>query len=161
MIQALYAFTDCEVSISPNSVVIHEDKPRFMNVNDLLKASAEYTKNLLGKELEIQLGELEEKWHFCSLEKIFIENRIYRRIEECETWEAVLDAIWKGLKPHLGLLKREINNDDVARLTEIKIKRISKFNSFEADEQIKKLEGGHLGRAEEPQAAHALHHRAL
>ena len=140
MIQALYAFSLCEVSISPNSVVIHEDKPRFMSVNDLLKGSAEYTKGLLGKELEIQLGELEEKWHFCSLEKIFIENRIYRRIEECETWEAVIAAIWKGLTPHLSLLKREINDDDVARLTEIKIKRISKFNSFEADEQIKKLE---------------------
>lgn len=140
MIQALYAFTLCEVSISPNSVVIHEEKPRFMSVNDLLKGSAEYTKSLLGKELEIQLGELEEKWHFCSLEKIFIENRIYRRIEECETWEAVIAAIWKGLTPHLSLLKREINDDDVARLTEIKIKRISKFNSFEADEQIKKLE---------------------
>ena len=140
MIQALYAFTLCEVSISPNSVVIYDDKPRFMSVNDLLKGSAEYTKGLLGKELEIQLGELEEKWHFCSLEKIFIENRIYRRIEECETWEAVIAAIWKGLTPHLSLLKREINDDDVARLTEIKIKRISKFNSFEADEQIKKLE---------------------
>ena len=139
-IQALYAFTDCEVSLSPNAVVIKDDKPHFMNVNDLLKASAENTKKILGRELEILLGELNEKWHFSSLEKIFIENRIYRRIEECETWEAVLQAIWDGLKPHLSLLKREINNDDVARLTEIKIKRISKFNSFEADEQIRELE---------------------
>jgi topoisomerase-4 subunit A len=139
-IQALYAFTDCEVSLSPNAVVIHDDKPRFLSVNELLKISAENTKRLLGRELEIALGELEEKWHFSSLEKIFIENRIYRRIEECETWEAVLEAIWKGLKPHLGLLKREITNEDVARLTEIKIKRISKFNSFEADEQIRELE---------------------
>ncbi|MDP1589064.1 MAG: DNA gyrase subunit A, partial [Prosthecobacter sp.] len=139
-IQALYAFTDCEISLPPNAVVIHDDKPRFLNVNELLKISAENTRRLLGRELEIALGELEEKWHFSSLEKIFIENRIYRRIEECETWEAVLDAIWKGLKPHLGLLKREITNEDVARLTEIRIKRISKFNSFEADEQIRELE---------------------
>jgi len=139
-IQALYAFTDCEVSLPPNAVVIHDDKPRFLNVNELLRGSAENTKRLLGRELEIALGELEEKWHFSSLEKIFIENRIYRRIEECETWEAVLDAIWKGLKPHLSVLKREITTEDVARLTEIKIKRISKFNSFEADEQIRELE---------------------
>jgi topoisomerase-4 subunit A len=139
-IQALYAFTDCEVSLSPNAVVIQDDKPRFMSVNELLKASAENTKKILGHELEILLGELNEKWHFSSLEKIFIENRIYRKIEECETWEAVIAAIWKGLKPFLGQLKREVNDDDVARLTEIKIKRISKFNSFEADNHIKELE---------------------
>ncbi len=139
-IQALYAFTDCEVSISPNAVVIFEDKPRFVGVTELLKASAEHAKDLLRQELEIQLGELEEKWHFSSLEKIFIENRIYRKIEECETWEAVMAAIWKGLKPFLGALKREVNDDDVAKLTEIKIKRISKYNSFEADEHLKKIE---------------------
>jgi topoisomerase IV subunit A len=92
------------------------------------------------RELEIQLNELEEKWHFSSLEKIFIENRIYRRIEECETWEAVMAAIWKGLKPHLTHLRREVTDDDVARLTEIKIKRISKFNAFEADTLIRSLE---------------------
>lgn len=139
-IQALYAFTDCEVSLPPNAVVIQDDKPRFYSVNELLKASAENAKKVLGQELEILLGELESKWHFSSLEKIFIENRIYRRIEEAETWEAVMAAIWKGLKPHLGILKREVTDDDVARLTEIKIKRISKFNSFEADEHIGKLE---------------------
>jgi topoisomerase-4 subunit A len=139
-IQALYAFTDCEVSISPNAVVIFEDKPRFVGVTELLKASAEHAKDLLRQELEIQLGELEEKWHFSSLEKIFIENRIYRKIEECETWEAVMAAIWKGLKPFLGSFKREVNDDDVAKLTEIKIKRISKYNSFEADEHLKKIE---------------------
>ncbi|HEY1083233.1 MAG TPA: DNA gyrase/topoisomerase IV subunit A, partial [Prosthecobacter sp.] len=139
-IQALYAFTDCEVSIAPNAVVIQNDKPRFVNVNDLLKESAEHTKKILGDELQIQLNELEEKWHFSSLEKIFIENRIYRKIEEAETWEAVMAAIWKGLKPHLGVLKRPVTDDDVARLTEIKIKRISKFNSFEADEHIRSLE---------------------
>ena len=139
-IQALYAFTDCEISLSPNAVVIFEDKPRFVGVTELLKASAEHAKDLLRQELEIQLGELEEKWHFSSLEKIFIENRIYRKIEECETWEAVMAAIWKGLKPFLGALKREVNDDDVAKLTEIKIKRISKYNSFEADEHLKKIE---------------------
>lgn len=139
-IQALYAFTDCEISLSPNAVVIFEDKPRFVGVTELLKASAEHAKKLLGLELEIQLGELEEKWHFSSLEKIFIENRIYRKIEECETWEAVMAAIWKGLKPFLSVLKRDVTDDDVARLTEIKIKRISKYNSFEAEDQIKKLE---------------------
>jgi topoisomerase-4 subunit A len=138
--QALYAFTDCEVSISPNAVVIQDEKPRFLSVNDLLKASAEHAREVLKQELEIQLNELEEKWHFSSLEKIFIENRIYRKIEECETWEAVIAAIWKGLKPFLGQLRREVNDDDVARLTEIKIKRISKFNSFEADEHILTLE---------------------
>lgn len=139
-IQALYAFTDCEVSIAPNAVVIQNDKPRFVNVNDLLKESAEHTKNILGNELQIQLNELEEKWHFSSLEKIFIENRIYRKIEEAETWEQVMANIWKGLKPHLSILKRPVTDDDVARLTEIKIKRISKFNSFEADEHIRSLE---------------------
>jgi topoisomerase IV subunit A len=139
-IQALYAFTDCEVSISPNAVVIKDRKPWFCSVSDIVRHNAEHTRDILQKELEIQLGELEEKWHFSSLEKIFIENRIYRKIEECETWDAVLAAIWKGLKPHLPLLKREVADDDVARLTEIKIKRISKFNSFEADEHIQGLE---------------------
>ncbi|MBL9145377.1 MAG: DNA gyrase/topoisomerase IV subunit A [Verrucomicrobiaceae bacterium] len=139
-INALYAFTDCEVSISPNAVVIKDDKPWFCSVNDIVKHAAELARDVLKRELEIQLGELEDKWHFSSLEKIFIENRIYRKIEECETWEAVMAAIWKGLKPHLGILKREVTDDDVARLTEIKIKRISKFNSFEADEHIASLE---------------------
>ena len=139
-IQALYAFTDCEISLAPNAVVIQNDKPRFVGVNDLLRESAQHTKDILRQELEIQLGELEEKWHFSSLEKIFIENRIYRRIEECETWEAVMQAIWTGLKPHLGLLRRQVTDDDVVRLTEIRIKRISKYNSFEADEQIRALE---------------------
>lgn len=140
IIQALYAFTDCEVSISPNSVVIRDDKPHFLSVNDLVKHSASHTRDILKQELEIQLGELQEKWHFASLEKIFIEKRIYRNIEECTTWEAVMAAIWKGLKPHLKILKREVTDDDVARLTEIKIKRISKFNSFEADQHIESLE---------------------
>lgn len=152
MLKALYVFTDCEVSISPNSVVIRDDKPAFLSVSELLKHSALQTKDLLRQELELKLGDLEEKWHFSSLEKIFIENRIYRDIEECTTWEAVMAAIWKGLKPFLKLLKREVTDDDVKGLTEIKIKRISKFNSFEADEYLRGLEDqietvkGHLAQ---------------
>ncbi|CAN5394787.1 DNA gyrase/topoisomerase IV subunit A [soil metagenome] len=140
LVPALYAFTDCEVSLSPNACVIVDEKPRFLGVHELLKLSTARTRDLLQQELEIRLGELEEKWHFSSLEKIFIENRIYRDIEECETWRAVLDAIWAGLKPFLKLLRREVVEDDIIRLTEIKIKRISKFDSFKADEEIRALE---------------------
>ncbi|WP_181305359.1 DNA gyrase/topoisomerase IV subunit A [Rufibacter sp. XAAS-G3-1] len=139
-IDALYAFTDCEVSISPNTCVIIEEKPRFLNVDELLRMSTAKTVRLLERELEIRMGELEDKWHQSSLEKIFIENRIYRDIEECETWEAVLVAIDKGLDPYKPILRREVTQDDIVRLTEIKIKRISKFDSFKADEFIKKLE---------------------
>ncbi len=138
--QALYAFTDCEMSIAPNACVIMDDKPHFMSVHDILRHCAAQTKQLLKRELEIRLGELEEKWHFASLEKIFIEKRIYRDIEECTTWEAVIAAIWKGLKPYLKNLRREVTDEDIVRLTEIRIKRISKFNSFEADEHIAALE---------------------
>ncbi|MDG2122761.1 MAG: DNA gyrase/topoisomerase IV subunit A [Verrucomicrobiales bacterium] len=141
IIPALYAFTDCEVSISPNACVIVDDKPRFLSVHELLRLSANRTKSLLKQELEIRMAELEDRWHFSSLEKIFIENRIYRDIEECETWEAVMKAIWNGLKPFLKQLKREVSDDDVARLTEIKIKRISKYDSFKADELIRGIEG--------------------
>lgn len=139
-IQALYAFTDCQISIAPCLCVIDDNKPRFLSVNELLKISAHRTRDLLRQELEIQLGELEEKWHFCSLEKIFIENRIYRKIENCETWESVITTIDNGLKPFIQNLRREVTRDDITRLTEIKIKRISKYNSFKADEEIKKLE---------------------
>lgn len=139
-IQALYAFTDCEVSISVNAVVIQDDKPRFISVTELLRESAEHTKDVLKRELEIELEELEEKWHFSSLEKIFIEKRIYRDIEEQTTWDGVIGAIWRGLNPYLRLLKRDVSEEDIAKLTEIKIKRISKFNSFEADEFIRELE---------------------
>lgn len=137
---ALFAFTDCELSISPNGCVIADGKPQFMGVSEILKRSADQTRELLGKELEIKLGELNEKWHFSSLEKIFIENRIYRDIEECETWGAVLKAIDDGLKPFKKILKREVTEEDLVRLTEIRIKRISKFNKFKADEEIKGLE---------------------
>jgi len=137
---ALFAFTDCEMSISPNSCVIHDGKPQFLGATEILKACAFSTKELLKLELEIRLGELNDKWHFSSLEKIFIENRIYRDIEECETWEAVIEAIDKGLDPFKKLLKREVTRDDIIRLTEIKIKRISKYDGFRADEEIKALE---------------------
>lgn len=139
-IDALYAFTDCEVSISPNACVIIDEKPHFVGVTELLKYSAEHTKKLLLKELEIKLGELEDDWHYSSLEKIFIEKRIYRDIEEETTWEGVLNAIDNGLKPYKKKFRREITQEDIVKLTEIRIKRISKFDSFKADEHIKGVE---------------------
>lgn len=139
-IDALYAFTDCEVSISPNACVIIEDKPVFLTVNQILEYNTKQTKELLRRELEIRKGELLEKLLFSSLEKIFIENRIYRDIEECTTWEAVLEAIDKGLDPYKPDFYREITTDDLVRLTEIKIKRISKFDAFKADELMKRLQ---------------------
>jgi topoisomerase IV subunit A len=137
---ALYAFSDCEISISPNACVIVEDKPQFMAVNDILKYNTHQTVALLKRELEIRKSELMEKILFSSLEKIFIENRIYRDIEEAKTWEDVIARIDKGLKPHKKKFYREITTDDIVRLTEIKIKRISRFDSFKADEQLKDLE---------------------
>ena len=138
--QALYAFTDCELSVSTNICVVENEKPHFFSAQDLLYLATEKTRNLLKLELEIQLGELEEKWHFSSLEKIFIEKRIYRRIEEEETWEAVIATVDLGLKPYKKIFKRQISKDDILRLLEIKIKRISKFDTLRADEQIKGLE---------------------
>ncbi len=139
-IDALYAFTDCEVSISPNACVIIDDKPRFIPVNEILRLNTEQTVSLLTKELEIRRDELMEKILFSSLEKIFIENRIYRDIEECETWEAVIQTIDKGLEPFKPQFYRDITQEDIVKLTEIKIKRISKFDTFKADELLKKLE---------------------
>jgi topoisomerase-4 subunit A len=149
---ALYAFTDCEVSLAPNACVIQHNHPQFLSVNDLVKSSADLTRELLRQELEIKLGELQEKWHFASLEKIFIEKRIYRDIEKEETWEGVISAVDKGLKPYIKIFKRAITQDDILRLLEIRIKRISKFDSFRADEQIKGFEDeieeveGHLAQ---------------
>ncbi|MFT6871516.1 MAG: topoisomerase-4 subunit A [Roseivirga sp.] len=139
-IDALYAFTDCESSISPNACVIIEDKPHFVSINDMLKVSTEKTVELLRQELEIRKSELLEKILFSSLEKIFIENRIYRDIEECETWESVIETIDRGLDPFKKEFYREITADDITRLTEIKIKRISRFDAFKADELMRKLE---------------------
>jgi len=137
---ALYAFTDCEVSLAPNACVIKDNHPQFLSVNDLIKSSANQTRELLRKELEIRLGELKEKWHFASLEKIFIEKRIYRDIEKEETWEGVISAVDKGLKPYVKIFHRAITQDDILRLLEIRIKRISKYDSFRADELIKGFE---------------------
>lgn len=140
-IDALYAFTACETSIAPLGCVIRDNKPLFIGVSDMLKISTNQTVELLRKELEIELSELEEQWHFLSLERIFIEKRIYRLIEEEETWEGVLNAIDEGLKPYISHLKRAVSQDDLARLTEIKIKRISKFDIDKANQKIEDLEG--------------------
>jgi topoisomerase-4 subunit A len=139
-IDALYAITSCEISVSPNAVIIENDKPRFVGVSEILRLSVKNTRDLLQRELEIEKAELEEQWQFSSLEKIFIEERIYRDIEECETWEAVIEAIDKGLKPFRKKLRRDVTHDDIVRLTEIRIKRISKFDAFKADEYIKGIE---------------------
>lgn len=138
-IDALYAFTDCEVSISPNACVIIDDKPHFMGVGEILRVSTNQTVDLLRQELEIRKGELMEKVLFSSLEKIFIENRIYRDIEECETFELVIQTVDKGLEPYKKDFYREITEDDILKLLEIRIKRISKFDSFKADELMKRL----------------------
>ncbi|GGF09136.1 DNA gyrase/topoisomerase IV subunit A [Hymenobacter cavernae] len=150
---ALYAFTDCEISISPNTCVIIEDKPHFVGVEDMLRLSTQKTVRLLERELEIRQDELQEKWHSASLEKIFIENRIYRKIEECETWEDILATIDLGLKKFVRIdgekvkandtrivLRRAITEEDLTRLTEIRIKRISKYDGFKAEEYILRLE---------------------
>jgi len=152
-IDALYAFTNCEVSISPNACVIVDEKPEFLSVPELLKISTFRTKDLLRQELEIKRNELEEKWHLASLEKIFIEERIYRDIEECESWEAVIEAIDVGLKKYVSTpsdkakksdkrirLMRDITVEDITRLTEIRIKRISKYNKFKAEERIAQIQ---------------------
>ena len=139
MIDALYAVTDCEVSISPNTTVIVGEKPLFTGVSDLLRISTDRTLELLKRELEIKLHELEEAWHMSSLEKIFIENRIYNKIEDCETWESVIETIDKGLQPFKKLFKREITVEDIEKLTEIKIKRISKYDAFKADQYIQSI----------------------
>ena len=139
-IDALYAFTSCESSISPLGCIIEDNKPLFIGVTEMLKRSTDYTVELLKRELEIQLNELEEQWHFSSLERIFIENRIYRDIEEEETWEGVISAIDKGLKPHVKHLKRPVTEEDIVRLTEIRIKRISKFDIDKAQQLLDSLE---------------------
>lgn len=139
-IDALYAFTACETSISPLGCIIEDNKPLFIGVTEMLKRSTDYTVELLKQELEVQLGELEEQWHFASLERIFIEKKIYRLIEDEETWEGVISAIDEGLKPHITHLKRAVTQDDIVRLTEIRIKRISKFDINKADQLIESLE---------------------
>lgn len=139
-IDALYAFTNCEVSISPLSCVIIDNKPAFLGVSEILRRSTDHTVSLLKSDLEIKLDEFQEQWHFASLERIFIEKRIYRDIEEEETWEGVIKAIDAGLKPHIKHLKRAVTEEDIVRLTEIRIKRISKFDLDKAQQKIEALE---------------------
>lgn len=164
-IDALYAFTSCSVSVSPNACVIVDNKPLFLSVNEILKLSTERTRDLLRQELEIKKADLEQKWHNASLEKIFIENRVYHEIEECETWEAVLETIDREMRKYIIepdaplkagdqriRLMRPFTEEDILRLTEIKIKRISRFNTFKADEHIALLE------ADIHQTIHDLEH---
>ena len=140
MIDALYAFTDCEISISPNAVVIADDKPQFLTVKDMLKTSADNTVELLKRELEIRKGELQDDWHKSSLEKIFIENRIYHNIEDSPDWDHTIKTIDEGLEPFKSLLLREVTTEDIEKLTEIRMKRITKHDAFKADEHIKNIE---------------------
>ena len=142
VIQQLYVFTDCQVAISPAACVIVDDKPEFLGVSEILKRSVERTVHLLKRELEIRLAELEQQWHWDSLERIFIEERIYRRIEKSRTWESVLSEIREGLRPFTKALRRPVTDEDIARLTEIRIKRISAYNRFQADEAMKTIEAG-------------------
>ncbi len=148
IVQQLYVFTSCQVQLNPSACVIvrdpktGDDKPHFLGVRDILRTSVEATKALLKRELEIKLGELEQQWHWDSLERIFIEERIYRLIEKSKTWESVLEEIRNGLKPFVKSLRREVTNEDIVRLTEIRIKRISAYNRFQADEAMKKVETG-------------------
>lgn len=140
-IDALYAFTDCEIPISPNACVIVGDKPEFLSVSEILRRNTDHTVSLLKKELEIELHELQENWHFSSLERIFIENRIYHDIEEVKSWEEVIKTIENGLKPHTKHLLRAVTEEDITRLTEIRIKRISRFDLDKFKENILALEG--------------------
>lgn len=139
-LDALYAFTQCEVPVSPNACVIMDGKPQFLDVKAILRTSTQHALDLIRRELEIRLDELQDQWHYSSLEKIFIEYKIYRKIETSETWEEVIDAIDKGLAPHRKKLLRDITVDDITHLTEIKIKRISRFDAKKADEQIMGIE---------------------
>ncbi|MBI4648762.1 MAG: DNA gyrase/topoisomerase IV subunit A [Bacteroidia bacterium] len=136
-IDALYAFTDCEISVSPNACIIEEDRPRFISVNEILEISVNNTTHLLRRELEIKKYELEEELHFLSLEKIFIEEEIYLDIRKCKTWEAIILNISQGLKPFLHKLHREVSTEDIIKLTELHIRRISKYDSSKADENIR------------------------
>ena len=148
VIQQLFVFTGCQQNLSPAACVIvadeqtGTDKPEFLGVKEILRRNVDKTKALLKRELEIKLGELEQQWHWDSLERIFIEERIYRRIEKSKTWESVLEEIREGLKPFLKQLRRDVTDEDITRLTEIRIKRISAYNRFQADEAIKKIEEG-------------------
>ncbi len=139
-IDALYSFTNCEISISPLSCVIEDDKPQFIGVSEILQQSTSHTLTLLRKELEVNLKELEERWHLASLERIFIENRIYHEIEQLDSWEEIISTIYTGLRPHLKNMLRDVTDEDVEKLTEIKIKRITRFDLNKANEELLRLE---------------------
>ena len=139
-IDALYSFTNCEVSISPLACVIEDNIPKFIGVSNILQQSTSHTLELLQKELQVTLNELEEKWHFASLERIFIENRIYHEIEELDNWEKIISTIHKELAPHIKQLLTDVTNEDIERLTEIKIKKITKFDLNKANKELLKLE---------------------
>jgi len=140
-IDALYAFTDCEYSISPNACVIRDKKPEFLGVSDILRSNTDHTVELLRRELEIRLGELEDDWHLSSLEKIFFEEKIYRELEkDTDTWDGVIEAIDRGFDPFRNRLRREITKDDLVKLTEKPVRKISKFDIKKADEHIKGVE---------------------
>jgi topoisomerase-4 subunit A len=152
-IDALYAFTDCEVSISPNACVIIEDKPHFLGVQELLTVSADNTKRILNKELEIKLSELEDKWHYTSLEKIFFEEKIYKELElKHANWDKVIEAIDKAFNPFKKRLKRDIQREDILKLTEKPVRRIYRLDINELNEQIKSIE------ADIQQVKHDLDH---
>ncbi len=141
-IDALFAFTDCEIPISPNSCVIENDRPRFVGIREILKISTDNTLNLLKKELEIRISELEEEWHMASLEKIFFEEKIYRELEkDVDTWELVVEAVERGFDPYRHMFRRNITRDDVLKLTEKPVRKISRFDIKKADELIKGIEG--------------------
>ena len=139
-IDALYSFTNCEISVSPNCCVINDSKPEFISVNELLKISTDNTLNYLKLELQHKLEVLKEKWHLLFLEKIFIENKIYRDIEECDTWDSIINTILSKLKPHLSKLNKEVSKEDVVKLTEIKIKKITKYDKNKQKNTIKNIE---------------------
>ena len=140
-IDALYAFTDCEVSISPNTCVIVDHKPQFLSVDDVLRYSTDHTKSLLGQELQIRLDELENDWHYSSLEKIFFENKVYKILEgDAKTWEAQLDEVFAKMLEYQGLLKRAINMEDILKLVEKPVRKISKFDTKAVDEKLRGIE---------------------
>ena len=139
-IDALYRFTDCEVSISPLSCVIEDDTPKFIGVSEMLQQSTNHTLDLLKQELEVNLNELQEKWHLSALERIFIENRVYHKIEELDNWKEIISVIHTELKPHIKHLLRNVTDEDVEKLTEIRIKKITKFDLNKANEELLKLE---------------------
>ena len=140
-IDALYAFTDCEVSISPNACVIVDHKPQFLSVEDILKYSTDHTRSLLGQELQIRLDELENDWHYSSLEKIFFENKVYKILEgDAKTWEAQLQEVFDEMMKYQGLLKRPITSEDIDKLVEKPVRKISKFDTKAVDEKLRSIE---------------------